>query len=359
MEKVFRFFVVASLIVLGSSCKKEDSAGGSGGTGGAESATLLIANEGISPDGTGSLSTYDPTVKRVDQNIFAKANVYTMGGSFASMLNHNNTIFAIISNRGEVFALNPEDFTVKFKASGFDSPRYMTHIIGNKYYITDWGINAVHVYNSKTNGIIKTVEVGIRPERMLLVNDTLVFITNSGGGPADSLITVMHANYDTVVTQLEVGHNPNSLVMASDSTVMVLSGGIEDQDVPINSTPGSISVINTDSLTVDTIMYFADNQLRPNSLVTNRTKDAFYFLDLFKGGSIMKYDPLIPSLPSLPFVTGSFNAIVYDQSKEEIYVSDPVDDISPGRVYRYDNTGALLDEFTVGIIPINFAFKQN
>ncbi len=359
MKTAFGLFSFAVMALFIGSCteqsKEEEEE---------SSSRVLIINEGISPNGPGSLSEYDPSKMKVNNNVFAKSNIYTVGGSFISILNDGATIFAVINNKSKIYALDPEDYSVKYKeAIGFYSPRYMLHVMGNKYYVTDWGGggggNSVYVYNSKSNSITKTISVGIRPERMLLVNDTLVFVANSGGGPSDSLITVIHAYADTAVAQLEVGKNPNSLQMISDSTVLALGSGEEHPINPSDNFPGWLSIINTHSLQVDTIMYLTDKLLRPHSLVADEARSVFYFLDLNKGANVMKYNPSTMLMPVVPFISGSYNAIGYDQLKKEIYVSDPLDELSAGKVFRYDNTGALIDEFSVGIIPKNFAFLLN
>jgi hypothetical protein len=41
----------------------------------------------------------------------------------------------------------------------------------------------------------------------------------------------------------------------------------------------------------------------------------------------------------------------------DIYISDAVDYVQSGIIYRYDSTASLKDQFSVGIIPQVFWFK--
>ena len=41
----------------------------------------------------------------------------------------------------------------------------------------------------------------------------------------------------------------------------------------------------------------------------------------------------------------------------DVYLADAIDYTQPGRIYRYNAQGELLDQFEVGIIPGAFCFK--
>jgi hypothetical protein len=47
-----------------------------------------------------------------------------------------------------------------------------------------------------------------------------------------------------------------------------------------------------------------------------------------------------------------------DPVSGDIYLSDAIDYIQAGLVFRYNRYGTLLDSFTAGIIPGSFCFKQ-
>ena len=65
------------------------------------------------------------------------------------------------------------------------------------------------------------------------------------------------------------------------------------------------------------------------------------------------------SLPISPFITSSgknFYGLAIDKAKNEIYVSDAIDYIQKGKIYRFHSNGIEIDNFLVGIIPGDFLF---
>ena len=47
----------------------------------------------------------------------------------------------------------------------------------------------------------------------------------------------------------------------------------------------------------------------------------------------------------------------FDASNGEIYVSDAIDYLQRGSIYRYSASGNLIDQFKAGIIPGGFCFR--
>jgi len=68
--------------------------------------------------------------------------------------------------------------------------------------------------------------------------------------------------------------------------------------------------------------------------------------------------PLQLCLPAL-ISQGSRNlyGLGVDPTTGNIYVSDAIDYVQKGKVYRYHPDGSLIDSFTAGVIPGGFYFQ--
>ena len=70
------------------------------------------------------------------------------------------------------------------------------------------------------------------------------------------------------------------------------------------------------------------------------------------------------SFPDEPFITspyseitGGYYSMAVDPVSSDVYVSDAVDNVQPGNIYRYLSSGEPVDAFPAGIIPCGFCFR--
>ena len=54
---------------------------------------------------------------------------------------------------------------------------------------------------------------------------------------------------------------------------------------------------------------------------------------------------------------GGYYGLTVDPSNSEIYVSDAIDFVQRGMVYRFSPAGEPVDTFRAGIVPSSFCFK--
>ena len=64
----------------------------------------------------------------------------------------------------------------------------------------------------------------------------------------------------------------------------------------------------------------------------------------------------LPALPFIPEAKRLFYGLGIDPSTSEIYVSDAVDYLQRGWVFRYSPKGTLIDSLKVDITPSAFGF---
>ncbi len=325
--------------------------------------SVFIANEGVFPNGVGSITNYNPNSNTTNNNIFQKANIYAAGAVINSIYVDGNRLWIVVNADGVVYVVNSDTYLVEAKFENLQSPREVIRVSENRYWISDWGINGVHVVNPNNGRIVKELKTGFGPENMLLHEDK-VFITNRGGffGGAiqkDSTVTVYDAVMDTLITTIEVGENPNSLQMDNEGKLWVLSEGIEDLMSPTSSTFGYLHSINVDSLWVEDTLEMPNNQLRPNQLGYSQAKDRFYFLGNEELSDLMMVENGASTVSDVPFIPGSFYAFGFDNTLNQIYLADKLTEGDAGRVSRHQEDGTLMNRFSAGQNPTDFDFKTN
>ena len=108
---------------------------------------------------------------------------------------------------------------------------------------------------------------------------------------------------------------------------------------------------------MDSIIYVETlNNLNgsPSNLSMNSDKSFAYFIQ----GDIIKTKTNYPlSFETIYENTGQqFYGLGIDPYNQEIYVSDAIDYIQNGTIYRLDSLGNEIDVFNAGIIPNKFLF---
>ncbi len=325
---------------------------------------ILMGAEGLEIGGTGTMNFYDPMQKVMERNIFQKTNTYTMGNILQSFLVDGDLTYLVLNGSAEIIVVKSDDFTFVRKIKGFGAPRQIMKVADNKFYVTDWQIEGIHVLNPSNGNIKKTLWTGLGPESMVL-KDNIAIVANGGDGLIDSNLTFINTDVDTVIDFIRAGNNPNSMQLTEDNQLWVLCSGIADQN-PSASIPGELVSFNLD---MDSIEYeidsvnkvnaltFSDNLMRPKQLKMGPDGQYLYFLDNVQDANLMRYDTAMSFAPTSPYIAGSFYGLGVDLSRHEIYLSDDKDRIENGEVLRYDKDGGQIDVQTVGIIPSSFGFK--
>ena len=102
-------------------------------------------------------------------------------------------------------------------------------------------------------------------------------------------------------------------------------------------------------------MVFSDISNSPNNLKISSNGETMYYLN----NGVNQLSIYASSLPSSSIINqnGSLFYGLGISPTNDIYVSDAVDYVQSGIVYRYDSTASLIHQFSVGIIPQGFWFK--
>ncbi|MBV6485032.1 MAG: hypothetical protein KFKLKKLM_01579 [Flavobacteriales bacterium] len=348
--KKFLFHIILLLIIF--SCKKEEIGPqclncNETPISNTSSTDVLIINEGTFGWTNASISLYNKENNNVNQNVFKNANNGTNLGDVAqSFLQINDKGYIVVNNSNKIEVVNISDFTSLATITGFNSPRYMLKINDSKAYVTDLYSNSIQIVNLNSNTISGNISVQGWTEQLVLHNDTAYVcdMTNNN-------ILIINTTTDVLVDSIKVGISPNSLVIDKNNQLWVMcSGGFNEENARlIQINPINRAIVQT--------FTFSDINNSPSSLSINRNKDQLYFIN----NSVYQMNISSNSLPSIPIITNSgniFYGLGIDPRNNDIYVSDAIDYVQNGMVFRYSASGSLIYQFSAGIIPGNFWFIE-
>lgn len=320
---------------------------------------VFIINQGNFQFSNSSLSYYDPISKELQNKVFKRANEVPLGDVAQSMIIKDSLGFVVLNNSGKVYVFSTNTFMYKGRIKGLVSPRYIHILSEQKGYITDLYAQAISIFNPTTLEVTGSIHVNNNSaqynqhatEQMVQVNNLIY--TNCWS--FDDKILIIDTDIDKVVDSIQVGIQPVAIKLDKNNKLWVLTDGGYAGN-PFGHEKPTLICINLNTKEVETKFEFALND-RPTDLQMNGSKDTLYFVNnhIWKLGINQK------TLPELPFIQQDsklFYALGVDPISSEVYVSDAIDYLQAGLVYRYTPQGFPVDTVKVGIVPGAFSFKN-
>ena len=322
----------------------------------AQSPSMFVTCEGNFSSGNGSVSLFDIGSSSVENDYYFNETANQLGDVVQSMEFYDGNAYFVVNGSAKVERLQVWSGTT-YTIIGFSSPRYAKYH-ANKLYVTDWYSNSLQVVNLATNSIVNSIPVGLGPETLLITNGK-AYVTNLGGYGLDSTVSVVDLYTETVIETITVGDRPSSIVSVNGK-VWVLCEGYTEYDSlwnVVSETPGKLVKINPTTDVVESTFTFTVGD-HPEDLIVGGNFDKLYFSNGSWSKSVYEMDVTSTTLPITPFINRSFYGLGYDWTSNQLYAADAVDYVQNGWVFRYANTGAVVDSFQVGIIPGSFYFWQ-
>ena len=188
LKKIFFLFLISGVLFGLSSCKDEDPIEPSTFEDG-----IFVTNEGPFQNGTGTISFYSRKTGTITNNIFQEANDgEELGNIVQSMTIHNDLAYIVVNNANKIVIANATNFEKVGEITNLELPRYFLPVNEDKAFVSQWGADgttgSVKVIDLTTNKISNTIDVRPGPESMIKI-DGFVYVTNSGGFTADSVVT--------------------------------------------------------------------------------------------------------------------------------------------------------------------------
>jgi hypothetical protein len=174
----------------------------------------------------------------------------------------------------------------------------------------------------------------------------------------DNKILIIDAENDRVVDSIEVLKQPNSMVLDRYNDLWILTDGGFPESPYGYETPGLLKVEAGSDESVVVFRFLKGEQ--PSSLCMNGGRDTLYFLN-----NHVYRVPVVDAVEPELFVEstydagslGGFYGLAVDNSSGDVYVSDAIDFVQRGVVYRFSAAGNPLDTIPAGIVPGSFCFK--
>lgn len=306
---------------------------------------VYILNEGNFGWSNGSISLYNPISKKVSNTLYTSVNNLPLGDIVQSMYLHNGVGYIVINNSGKIECVFLPDFKNKATISGLKSPRYFLPVSSTKAYVTDLYSNSISIIDLISNSVVGSIPVHGWTEKMLKIENE-VFVTNTGRNQ----IMILNSQSDNITDSIQVSRFPNSIVKDKEGMIWVLCSGGEKEELP------ALYRINPISHLIVRKIEFSNRNQNPGKLTLNPNGTTLYYLneEVYK---LSVFDTVLPTKSFIESNGKLFYGLGVDPLNEDIYLSDAIDYIQSGTIYRYNNQGLIVDKFGVGIIPGEFVFS--
>ena len=116
--------------------------------------------------------------------------------------------------------------------------------------------------------------------------------------------------------------------------------------------------IDPHSLKIDKTLELKDKGKSIGELELNAAKTKVIYLmnDVFE---LSIHDSILPTIPLIPSNTRLYYGMAVHEVTGEIYLSDAIDYLQKGVVYRMDSVGREITTFKAGIIPGAFYIEDH
>jgi YVTN family beta-propeller protein len=356
--KLISVIAILTVSALVSSCKKDKPEVSNGSSlPDFFDNPVYVVNEGSFSNGSGTITYYNKQNGKAYQNVFQSRNSFPLGSIAQSMNIFNGKAYIVVNNASKVEIVNPDNFVIQGTINGLTLPRYFLGIDNSKAYISEWGVGgsvgAIKVVDLNTKNIVQTITTGSGAEEMVKIGNN-VYVACNGGYGADSILSVINSQTNTVTQNIVVGANPSSMQVDANGKLWVLCLGKWNSSFSELEKEGSLVRINPTNNQVELSLSFNSIYSQPTRLAINGAKTELFYL--YNNG-IHSHNITSSTLSSVALVNRGFYSLGIDSTTNIIYAGDVLDYSSNGKVIRYALNGNVVDSFASGVIPSYFCFR--
>lgn len=317
---------------------------------------LFVINEGNFDWGLGTLSFKRYVSDTVYNEIYKNRNDFELGNVAQSMtiIGEKGYICVNNSSRVDIIETKTAQWLGRIDIPK-SSPRYLLPVSDSIAYITDLYADRFYVLDLEKNEIIKEVKTTGWTEKMGKVED-FVYMTQTrtvyDKRPGGQFLLKIDPSTDAIIDSLSLPYGPIDLQIDKNNMIWVLCNGGLTQLTPaiVQVDPKSFSISKQFELSAN------DYLSMPSRLRINKEKDVLYYIqrDVFA----LSVDAT--SLPSSSLIKKEkrlFYGLGVSPRNNSIYVTDAIDYVQKGWIFKYNQEGVKLDSFKVGVIPNEIVFQ--
>lgn len=302
---------------------------------------ILIGCEGNFGWGNASLSVFNPNDNTISNQVFQSKNGFAIGDVLQDIAYNtfDSNYYLSVNNSGKLIVIDT-NYNYLYSINGFTSPRYISFINNTKAYVSDLYANALSIINLQAHSIQGNIGINGWSEHMMTIDSvTWVAIEDS-----NQIIRVNNIT-DQIIDTIIVSKGPNSIIHQNQSVWVLCDGGL-------NQDTAALYELDLQGVPIHKFS-FNSTQDNPTALQVSSTGDLFYL-----NQGVYKVTSATNTLPSTPFITdpGLFYNLVISPM-DEIYITNAIDYVQPGKLYRYDINGNLTSSNKTGIIPNDICFR--
>ena len=374
MKQIFFGLAGALIIFLFSACRKENVTPNvpPQPTPSEKStyAGFYLLNQGAFGQNKASLDYYDFASGNYTRNVYETRNPEVakgLGDVGNDLQIYGGKLYAVINGSNKVEVMNAAT-TRRIAQVEIPNARYVC-FAGGKAYVSAYvattpkAKGAVYEIDTVTLAITRQVEVGLQPEMLAVVDETL-YVANSGGYNAptyDNTVSVLPLATLKADAPITVAINLNELRVDQYKQIWVTSRG-NYADIPANlyclaknSTSGKYEVVKDMELPCSRFDIRGDSLFYYYSVTdykTNKTTNTFGIVN------VKEHKVLNSAFLANPAELKTPYNLVLQPKEGNIYIADATDYKSSGFLYCFAFDGTFKWKVQTGDIPCSIAFMR-
>lgn len=292
-------------------------------------------------------------------DVYANANpsvVLALGDVANDLQLHNQRLYAVVNGSHKVEVMNAANLK-RIGQVNIDSPRAIAFTDTHAYVTSSIdGANdngSIVEFSLETLKVTRTVSVGLDPEGIAIVNNT-IYVANSGGlhypNYSDEVWCINISDF-TVTDKIKVSPNLHRLMAAPDGSIWVNARGnyydigsglfrIKNGEVKSANVPCAGFTFAGNKV----LYYSSDWSYETNS--NSVTYGSIDMESLAKSGSFISDG----SEQNIVVPYGIFS------TGDLTFITDAKNYTTSGAVYVYDASGKLINQFSAGVCPNGITF---